>query len=107
MSASGWVSKCVASSASSWLIWRLSSAMMPTAARVAVLECGGDRGGCGQLLGAQHFLNLQCAGVEVGNSSPSGFERRPDLRQTQPSGVGGGRRAAQDGQRVTGSLRSS
>ena len=33
--------------------------------------------------------------------SPSGFERSPDLRQTQPPGVGGGRCAAQDGQRVT------
>jgi hypothetical protein len=63
-------------------------------------ECSGDRGGCGELLGAQHFLNLQCAAVEVA-LSPSGFERRPDLRQTQPSGVGGCRGAAQDGQRVT------
>jgi hypothetical protein len=34
MSASGCASKCVASSASSSAIWRLSSMMMPTAARV-------------------------------------------------------------------------
>ena len=34
MSASGCVSKCVASSASRSVIWRFSSAMMPTVARV-------------------------------------------------------------------------
>src|SRR4051794_33515165 len=39
-------------------------------------ERGSERGGCGELLGAQHFLNLQCAGVEVALSS-SGFGRRP------------------------------
>jgi len=45
MSASGCVSECVASCASSSVIWRLSSMMMPTAARVvtanaAVTEAG-------------------------------------------------------------------
>jgi hypothetical protein len=35
-------------------------------------ERGGDRGGCRQLLGAQHFLNLQCSSVEVA-LAPSGF----------------------------------
>jgi len=33
--------------------------------------------------------------------TPSGFERSPDLPQAQAPGVGGGRGAAQDGQRVT------
>ena len=99
MSASGCASKCVASSASRSLIWRLSSAMMPDRSAGAGPERGGDRGGRGELLGAQHGLNLLCPGVEVA-LAPSGFERRPDLRQAQPRGVGGGRGAAQDGQRV-------
>ena len=37
-------------------------------------ERGGDCGGGGQLLGAQHFLNLQCPGIEIA-LTPSGFER--------------------------------
>ena len=51
-------------------------------------ERGGDRGGRGELLGAQHGLNLQCPGVEVA-LAPSGFERRADLRQAQAPGVWG------------------
>jgi len=58
-------------------------------------ERGGDRGGGGQLLAAQHLLNLQCSAVEV-TLAPSGFECRPDLGQAQPSSVGGGGGAAQD-----------
>jgi hypothetical protein len=37
-------------------------------------EGGGDGGGCGEVLVAQYFLNLQCPGVEVALTS-SRFER--------------------------------
>ena len=99
MSASGCASKCVASSASRSAIWRLSSAMMPTAARVLAPNAAVTAAGAASCSAAQHFLNLQGSGVEVA-LAPSGFERSPDLRQTQPPGVGGGGGAAQDGQRV-------
>ena len=36
-------------------------------------ECGGDRGGGGELLGAQHSRDLLGAGIEVA-LSPSVFE---------------------------------
>ena len=52
MSASGCVSKCVANSASRSVIWRFSSAMMPTVARVLGRERCGDCGGGGELFGA-------------------------------------------------------
>ena len=47
-----------ASSVSRSVIWRFRSMMMPTAARVIAAKCGGDRGGGGELLGAQHRRDL-------------------------------------------------
>lgn len=43
-------------------------------------ECGGDRGGCGELLGAQRCEDLLSSGIDVA-LSPSMFECRPDLGQ--------------------------
>ena len=73
--------------------------MMPTAARVLAPNAAVTAAGAASCSASQHFLNLQGSGVEVA-LAPSGFERRPDLRHTQPARVGGGRGATQNGQRV-------
>ena len=60
-----------------------------------------DRGGCGELFGAQDGLNLERSGVDIALSS-SGFECRTDLGQAQSSALLGSRCAAQDCQGVSG-----
>ena len=72
MSASGCVSKCSARVVSSSAIWRFSSAMMPTVARVvAATPRRQERGG--QLLGAQRGLDLAGACGDVA-LTPTAFE---------------------------------
>ena len=98
MSASGCASKCVASSASRSAIWRLSSAMIPIAARVLAPNAAVTAAGAASCGVREHFLNLQRSGVEVA-LAPSNFEcQRIFARLRRPASRGSG--ATQDGQRV-------
>jgi len=62
-------------------------------------ECGGDRGGCGELLGAQRCGDLLSPSIEVA-LSPSAFECRSDLGQAQTSCLDRSGSATQDGQGI-------
>ena len=71
MSASGCVSKCVASSASRSADLAVQLGDDADRGAGGRGERGGDRGGGGELLGAQHGLDLLGPGVEVA-LAPSG-----------------------------------
>ena len=124
MSASGCVSKCVASSASRSAIWWFSSPMMLTAARVVAANAAVITVGAVSLLGAQRCDNLLSSGIDVAlsprmfecragpwpgsDASPrGGWERAPERRRHHglpgcrtPARLLGSTRAGQSAQRI-------
>lgn len=70
MWASGCVSKCVASSASSSVIWRFNSAMRPTAARVVATNAAATGAGAARCPTLSPGLDLVGPGVEVALQGP-------------------------------------
>jgi hypothetical protein len=99
MSASGCASKCVASSASRSPIWRFSSAMMPTAARVLAPKAAVTVVGAASC-GVRSAAWMCCARVSRLRWRPAVLSAARIVDKLRRPGVDGGRGATQDGQRI-------
>src|ERR1700731_3147211 len=98
MSASGCVSKCSAKTVSSSPIWRLSSAMMPTVARVVAANAVATGSGA--------VSCSVCSAARISRArgdvalTPTAFERGLEGGQRQLGALGGGGGAVEHPQRV-------